>query len=228
MAGDAGDLAEAIEALRADLESAIEEGQGKNVQFGVGEIELTLQLVATKHGGGKIGWSVLGLAAGAENARTHTIKLKLTPRRVQADGTYDNLVASTGPISFHLDIAQQESVASLADSSNSSPRGGRTPSGVGRGETQQPARRMPLLDFPYIQSRELSRTDPGDSSPPIPASRWSPPRSRFRLRQSRLVSRRPRSGHRAPACTNGPGIRRPCSRPPCAPCRVRCPRRCIA
>src|ERR1700685_1839532 len=105
MAGDAGDLAEAIEALRADLESAIQEGHGKNVQFGVGDIELTLQLVATKHGGGKIGWSVLGLAAGAENARTHTIKLKLTPLRLKADGTYANLVASTGPISLHLDIA---------------------------------------------------------------------------------------------------------------------------
>jgi hypothetical protein len=88
MSGDAGDLADAIAALRADLESAITAGQGKGVQFGLGDIELTLQLVATKHGGGKIGWSVLGVDAGAEHARTHTVKLMLKPLQRAADGTY--------------------------------------------------------------------------------------------------------------------------------------------
>lgn len=96
MSGDAGDLAEAIAALRADLETAISEGHGKNVQFGLGEIELTLQLVATKHGGGKVGWSILGVDAGAGNERTHTIKLTLKPLQRAADGTYtaDFAVAS--------------------------------------------------------------------------------------------------------------------------------------
>lgn len=88
MSRDAGDLAEAIAALRADLESAICEGRGKDVQFGLGEIELTLQLVATKRGGGKIGWSVLGVDAGAENERTHVVKLTLNPLRRAANGTY--------------------------------------------------------------------------------------------------------------------------------------------
>jgi hypothetical protein len=88
MSGDRGDLADAIAALRADLESAIREGQGKDVQFGLGEIELTLQLVATKHGGGKIGWSVLGVDAGAENERTHVVKLTLKPLKRAADGQY--------------------------------------------------------------------------------------------------------------------------------------------
>ena len=88
MGGDAGDLADAIASLRSDLESAISEGRDKDVQFGLGEIELTLQLIATKHGGGRIGWSVLGADAGAESARTHTIKLTLKPLRRTADGTY--------------------------------------------------------------------------------------------------------------------------------------------
>lgn len=75
MSAEAGDLAGAIASLRADLESAIREGQGHDVQFGLGDVELTLQLVATKHGGGKVGWSVLGVDAGVQNERTHTVKL---------------------------------------------------------------------------------------------------------------------------------------------------------
>ena len=95
MSGDAGDLAEAIAALRADLEEAISEGTGKNVQFALGDIELTLQLVATKHAGGKVGWSVLGVDAGVENERTHTVKLSLTPVHRAPDGTYTTVFAIT-------------------------------------------------------------------------------------------------------------------------------------
>lgn len=83
-----GDLAEAIAALRAGLEAALEEGRGKDVQFGLGDVELTLQLVADKHAGGKIGWSVLGVDAGAKSERTHSMKLVLQPRFRQGDGSY--------------------------------------------------------------------------------------------------------------------------------------------
>lgn len=103
MSEDAGDLAEAIAALRADLERAMSEGDGKDVQFGLGDIELTLQLVAAKHGGGKIGWSVLGINAGSEKEHTHTVKLILRPLKRAADGTYtadfaiaDHAVATPG------------------------------------------------------------------------------------------------------------------------------------
>jgi hypothetical protein len=72
MAQETGDLAEAIAALRAGLDAALAEGQGKDVQFGLGDVELTLRLVAEKHAGGKIGWSVLGAAAGGTSERTHT------------------------------------------------------------------------------------------------------------------------------------------------------------
>jgi Trypsin-co-occurring domain 2 len=88
MAQEIGDLAEAVAALRADLESALAEGQGKGVQFGLGDVELTLQLVADKHAGGKIGWSVLGVDAGGKWRRTHTVKLVLQPRFRQKDGSY--------------------------------------------------------------------------------------------------------------------------------------------
>lgn len=88
MAQEIGDLAEAVAALRAGLVSALTEGQGEDVQFGLGDIELTLQLVAEKHGGGKIGWSVLGVDAGASSERTHTVKLVLQPRVKQEDGRY--------------------------------------------------------------------------------------------------------------------------------------------
>ena len=88
MAEEGGDLVKAIVALRADLQAAMAEGQGKGVQFGLGDIDLTLQLVADKHAGGKIGWSVLGIDAGAKSERTHVLKLTLQPRYRQADGTY--------------------------------------------------------------------------------------------------------------------------------------------
>jgi Trypsin-co-occurring domain 2 len=83
-----GDLAQAIAGLRVDLEAALAEGQGKDVQFGLGDVELTLQLVADKHAGGKIGWSVLGVDAGGKSERTHSLKLVLHPRFRQPDGSY--------------------------------------------------------------------------------------------------------------------------------------------
>jgi hypothetical protein len=88
MTQEIGDLAEAIAALRADLEAALAEGQGRDVQFGLGDVELTLQLVADKHAGGKIGWSVLGVDAGGKSERTHSVKLMLKPRFRQEDGSY--------------------------------------------------------------------------------------------------------------------------------------------
>src|SRR6266851_9717339 len=80
MTEEGGDLVNAIAALRADLQNAMYEGQGMGMQFGLGDIELTLQLVAEKHGGGKIGWSILGVDAGVQSERTHIVKLTLKPQ----------------------------------------------------------------------------------------------------------------------------------------------------
>lgn len=90
MTQDIGDLAEAIAALRAGLEAALAEGQGRDVQFALGDVELTLQLVADKHAGGKIGWSVLGADAGGKSERTHSVKLTLRPRLRQGSRPEDD------------------------------------------------------------------------------------------------------------------------------------------
>jgi hypothetical protein len=43
MAEEGGDLVKALASLRADLQAAMAGGRGNDVQFGLGEIELTLQ-----------------------------------------------------------------------------------------------------------------------------------------------------------------------------------------
>ena len=108
MAQKTENLAEAIASLRASLEAALAEGQGKGVQFVLGDMELTLQLVADRHAGGKIGWSVLGADAGGKSERTHSVKLVLQPRFLQKDGTYrDRRIADTvdGDVRFGQDEA---------------------------------------------------------------------------------------------------------------------------
>ena len=90
MAEETWDLSKAIGALRADLEAALAEGKDEGVKFGLGDVELTLQLVVDKHAGGKIGWSVLGVDAGGKSERTHLVKLVLKPRYRKPDGTYED------------------------------------------------------------------------------------------------------------------------------------------
>ena len=77
--------------------------------------------------------------------------------------------------------------------------------------------------------RPVSRWRPGiPRSAPVIGSQAGPRPMSLSSCPRRVVSGRLRSGDRAPGCTSGPGIRGPCSRPPCAPCRVRCRRRCTA
>jgi hypothetical protein len=80
----------AIELLRAELEDAWEAGAGRAVQFGVGDITLTLSMVASrkKGMGGKIRWWVVeGSADGSsERAATQTMVLTLKPALVDDKG----------------------------------------------------------------------------------------------------------------------------------------------
>lgn len=81
-------LAQAIQGLRSELAEAIELGKDQDLKFDVGNIELELGLVATQEGGagGKISFSLFGLASEAslegKLARevTHRLKLNLTPK----------------------------------------------------------------------------------------------------------------------------------------------------
>jgi len=79
-------LSNAIEALRAELMDALERGQSQGLRFRLEPVELTVQVVVTKEANGKIGWSVLGLGASYESARTHTLTLRLAPVWQEPDG----------------------------------------------------------------------------------------------------------------------------------------------
>jgi hypothetical protein len=91
-------LSAAIEALRAELTDAVEQGRDARMQFRMEPIELTVQAAVTKGANGKIGWSVFGLGSSYETAGTQTLKLRLTPMWQTPDGalTADFTIAGTG------------------------------------------------------------------------------------------------------------------------------------
>jgi hypothetical protein len=83
MADDALGLAAALEALRDELESAWQSGQGRNVRFRTSEVTITLETMARldKEGSGKIRWYVVEAGGGVKSGseRTQTLTLTLTP-----------------------------------------------------------------------------------------------------------------------------------------------------
>jgi Trypsin-co-occurring domain 2 len=81
-------VAEAIEALRTDLQKVIEVGRDQPLRFKLSPIEVTLQVEVTKDANGKVGWKVLEVGGGLGSTRTQTVKLTLEPGWLQADGTY--------------------------------------------------------------------------------------------------------------------------------------------
>lgn len=81
------ELAAAVEALRAELTAAVEQGQSQQMQFRLEPIELTVQAAVTKEANGRIGWSVLGLGGKWEAGVTQTLTLRLSPVWQAADGT---------------------------------------------------------------------------------------------------------------------------------------------
>lgn len=80
-------VSEAIEALRAELTEAVAKGEGQQIQFALDPIELTIEVVVTKDGSGKIGWKILEFGGSYEKAATQTLTLKLTPMLLKPDGT---------------------------------------------------------------------------------------------------------------------------------------------
>jgi hypothetical protein len=80
-------LADAIEALRGELDEARRRGSVQEIQFQLDPVELVVQVTVSKDASGKIGWSVLGLGGSYQAANTQTLTLKLTPVLIAADGT---------------------------------------------------------------------------------------------------------------------------------------------
>lgn len=80
-------LAGAIEGLRNDLQEAVERGLDQRLRFMLSPIELTLNVVATAEGHGRIGWKVLEVGGSVERETTQELKLTLTPSWHADDGT---------------------------------------------------------------------------------------------------------------------------------------------
>lgn len=84
-------VAQAIEALRSELEEAMDAGEGSRLRFEASTIDVELQATVTlgaETGAGVKWWLVDASARGsAERVTTQTIRLTLTPRVVSGDGT---------------------------------------------------------------------------------------------------------------------------------------------
>lgn len=99
-------LAEVVQALREELDTAKLQAEGHNIRFNVDNIEVEFQtaveLEASATGGGKLKFWVLDIDAKAsgkyKNATTHKIKLNLSPidTASEADQTGDNKVRISG------------------------------------------------------------------------------------------------------------------------------------
>jgi hypothetical protein len=88
MAADLIPLADTIAALREQLAAAVKGGEGQEIRFQVGPVQLTFNVVVQREGeaDGKIsfkvlGWGVEGGASGKiSDQHTQTITITLTPK----------------------------------------------------------------------------------------------------------------------------------------------------
>lgn len=84
-------IAKAIEALRSELEAAMDAGKDSRLRFEATAIDVELQATVTlgaDAGAGVKWWLVNADVRGsAERATTQIIRLKLTPKVVSDDGT---------------------------------------------------------------------------------------------------------------------------------------------
>jgi hypothetical protein len=90
-------LAEAIGQVRAELETAIKEGEKSEVAFRAGPVELEFEVAFAKTGGVNGGFQLSVLSLGAKRERssttTHRIRVALTP--VDRHG-HDKLISDVG------------------------------------------------------------------------------------------------------------------------------------
>lgn len=89
--GEGVPVAKAIEALRSELEAAMDAGKDSRLRFEATAIEVELQATVTlgaEAGAGVKWWLVDASTKGsAERATTQTIRLTLTPKVVSEDRT---------------------------------------------------------------------------------------------------------------------------------------------
>jgi Trypsin-co-occurring domain 2 len=97
-------LADAIEALRAELTDAMARGEGHDMRFHIKPIELMMQVAVTTGADGKIGWSVLGIGAERRSVTTQQLHLQLAPVWRRGDGSYveDFTIADQSEAAAHI------------------------------------------------------------------------------------------------------------------------------
>ncbi|MEU1180398.1 trypco2 family protein [Streptomyces sp. NPDC005820] len=81
-------LADAIAQVRAELEAAVQAGEGHAVRFGVGEVELEF-LVETRHkygGDAGVRFYVVSLGSKAERGRGETSRVRVSLKPVSTNG----------------------------------------------------------------------------------------------------------------------------------------------
>jgi hypothetical protein len=83
-------LSELIDALRVELAVAIDQGKNQAIQFGVGPIELEVEIGVSKTttGGGGVEFWVVKAAGerGHEDVVTHRVKVTLEPKLASGSG----------------------------------------------------------------------------------------------------------------------------------------------
>ena len=91
-------VADVIKELRAELAEATAEGDGQNIRFEMGEIQVELEALVTTEGKGGLNLKVLGVGfeggGGASSASTLKLTLNLKPKRVTSGGGTQDLTAS--------------------------------------------------------------------------------------------------------------------------------------
>jgi hypothetical protein len=105
MPDDVLPLAEVISALRREIVAGAQEGEGADVRFQLGNIDLEFTVVAKREGGpkGSIKFAVLGIGAevGADakfaKERTQKVKLTLSPMQRLPDGSYGQVMINRTP-----------------------------------------------------------------------------------------------------------------------------------
>lgn len=87
-------IADAVSALRRELQDAIDRGQREALRFRVAPVEIAMQVVVITSAEGRIGWGVLGVGAKGEKQSTHTLRLLLEPVLEVPSGTFQDVKIS--------------------------------------------------------------------------------------------------------------------------------------
>jgi hypothetical protein len=91
-------LADAIDQLRNEIESAIMRSQGRTLKFGLNSVELELQVQVSNKATAKAEFKWVVVSAGGDastsTGRSHRVKLTLTPK---SETDQPLLVAEPGP-----------------------------------------------------------------------------------------------------------------------------------